>query len=423
MLDAASPALLEAAVAWNHHEWLSLEARAMGGEVRQADGVTWTYAERLGEGMILFPRLTEAVAGTRLDALVQYYRERRPHNLVGCWSLDPPQPLDLGVRLLARGFQPGWQPRWMWLDLPALRADQEAPPGLAVDVVEDARDWDVEGLPYFNRESAAIAYAAARLAPRQGWHFGAWLEGKVVAHGTLCVTSGPLGVAGLYGIGVVPEARGQGVGKAVTLAACRHALSMGCRYVLLNGTGERMYRQMGFERLGFGQTWWLNVPRLEANPPTASQVAVAEAVGRGDLAALSALGAKLSAADLDVTLANEMTLVELAAHERQPASAEWLAARGATIDVLSAWDLGWKDRVPRLLTERPELASRRVGELGATPLHQAAQRNDVELARVLLEAGPDLGLRDTRFHATALDWARHQRAVGVVELLERHRAG
>src|SRR4051812_16956554 len=113
-LEAPAPDQLEAAVAENHREWMHLKARAAGGEVREAEGVTWTYAGTHGEAMVLFPRLTPERAGEQLDDVVEYYRERRPEPLVGCWSLAPPQPPDLEVRLLARGFQPGWQPRWMW---------------------------------------------------------------------------------------------------------------------------------------------------------------------------------------------------------------------------------------------------------------------------------------------------------------------
>src|SRR5688572_21158748 len=104
-LQEATPRRLEEAAAWNHREWMLLKARAAAGEVHEGDGVTWTYAGRDGEANILFPQLTEANAGEQLDAIVQFYCDHPPKSLVGCWSLDPPQPVDLEIRLLARGFQ------------------------------------------------------------------------------------------------------------------------------------------------------------------------------------------------------------------------------------------------------------------------------------------------------------------------------
>jgi GNAT superfamily N-acetyltransferase len=418
-LQAATPALLEAAVAANHREFFVLYARAARGEVHEAAGVTWTDPEPAGEPMVLFPQLDPRSAGEQLDAIVQFYRRRQPNQLVGCWSLEPPQPRDLGVRLLACGFQPGWRPCWMWLDIQKL-AGYAAPEELRIDMLETAPTWGASELPYYHRATAAIEHAMADFEPRRIWHFVAWLAGEPVGHSTLFLTTGSLGVAGIYGVGVVPRARNRGIGKAVTAAACRHAQSLGCRYALLNATGERMYRQLGFERIGYGSTWWLNVDRLNANPPSPARVALAEAVGRGDLSALAALAGRDE--PLDVSLANGMSLLDLAAHAQQPASAEWLIGQGATLELLPAWDLGWRERVVQLLAAHPELANRRSGELGATPLHVAVDRGDRELARALLAARPDLGIKDSRYGATALDWARHLQRAELVKLIERHQA-
>jgi hypothetical protein len=250
----------------------------------------------------------------------------------------------------------------------------------------------------------------------------AWLAGEPVGHSTLFLTYGSLGVAGIYGVGVVPGARNRGIGKAVTAAACRHAQSLGCRHALLNATGERMYRQLGFERIGYGWTWWLNVERLNAHPPSPPRVALAEAIGRGDLDTLATLAQAGCDEPLDAPLANRMTLLELAAHAHQPASAEWLVGQGATLELLPAWDLGWRERAVQLLAAHPELANRRSGEMQITPLHAAVERDDRELARVLLAARPDLTIKDGTYGGTALDWAKHLRRVDLIVLIERHQA-
>jgi GNAT superfamily N-acetyltransferase len=304
-----------------------IKAQAAGGEVHFSDGIAWTYAGADGEAMILFPQLPEASADERLEAVIQFYRARQPTPLVGCWSLLPTQPRDLGVRLLARGFQPGWAPCWMALDLRHMREQPPLPSEVTVALLDAAPAWDVRNLPYYSSAAAPLRQRLMEMRPRQVWYFAAYLRGQPVGHSTLCLTTGALAVAGLYDIGVIPAARNQGIGKAVTRAACLHARSLGCRYALLNATGERMYTQLGFEKLGEGTTWWLDARRLARRPPSPEQVRLAEAAGRGDLAALAARGAE--AADLNAPLTNGMTLLELADETGQPAARAWLLAHGA----------------------------------------------------------------------------------------------
>src|SRR5439155_6942392 len=108
----------------------------------------------------------------------RFYQERLPESLVGCWSLDPPEPADLEIRLLARGFQLGWQPRWLWLDLEKMNAGHPRPAGLTVAPVEEEALWDAPHLPYYRRDTAALKHALIRRQPRGVWQFAAWLDGK-----------------------------------------------------------------------------------------------------------------------------------------------------------------------------------------------------------------------------------------------------
>jgi len=115
-----TPEQLQRAFAANTREWELRHARH-GGEIRRQDGATWCYPPGPGgDGAVLFPRLTVATANRTIDAIVAYYRSKSPLKSVLYWSLLPPRPRDLAARLLARGFQWCWQPRWMWLDLARL---------------------------------------------------------------------------------------------------------------------------------------------------------------------------------------------------------------------------------------------------------------------------------------------------------------
>lgn len=102
--------------------------------------------------------------------------------------------------------------------------------------------------------------------------------------------------------------------------------------------------------------------------------------------------------------------------------ARWLATQGALVDVVSAWDLGWRSEVVALLQDHPELADFRSGFRRTTPLHTAAERNDLALATAVLAARPDLTATDAIFHTTPRDWAKHLGHSGLAQLLRRHEA-
>src|SRR6201995_3533345 len=114
--DDVSPRQLEQAAAFNHTTLFKQEAEALGGYVVTREALSWTSGTPQSPSMVPFPDLDPGQADPQLDALMDFYLQHPPKG-AGCWSLDPASPVDLGVRLLARGFQPGWKPRWMGLDL------------------------------------------------------------------------------------------------------------------------------------------------------------------------------------------------------------------------------------------------------------------------------------------------------------------
>jgi len=402
ILLEATPAQLEQAAALNHTALFGLDSMALGGSLLQRDGLSWTETGNNGESIIPFPALEEDKAGAQLDELIDYYLQH-PSKGAGCWSLDPPQPPDLGVRLLARGFQPGWRPCWMALDLENLSASYPAPKELQVVADNQTSVLNIEGLPY-----ARAVIPAHPADPSSGiQRYIALLNRKVVGHCGVLLTTGAYGVAGIYHVGVVPRARKKGIGKALVRAACLYAKERGYRYAVLNATGRQMYEQLGFSWIGDGWTWWLKRDRLLTNPPTKGQVQLAEAIGRGDLPSLQNPLRAWTNEDLHRPLTNGMTLMQLAVHCRQPASGEWLLAQGCSFDILDAWDLGWKERAARQLLDFPAQANQLYGEWDKTLLHIAAERNDVELATLVLSAHPDRKVRDKVYQSTPRDWALH----------------
>lgn len=93
------------------------------------------------------------------------------------------------------------------------------------------------------------------------------------------------------------------------------------------------------------------------------------------------------------------SLVLRAAVVDRPAGVELLIARGFDVDALGRQDLP---------VEQP----------WETALHHAAGEGKEGLVRLLLRLGADPGVRDRRFGATPLGWARQLRRAGTADLLE-----
>ncbi len=59
------------------------------------------------------------------------------------------------------------------------------------------------------------------------------------------------GIAGLYWVATLPEARGRGLGEACTRLAGNRAFELGARCVVLQASkmGEPIYRRMGYREV------------------------------------------------------------------------------------------------------------------------------------------------------------------------------
>jgi GNAT superfamily N-acetyltransferase len=400
----------------NHISWFTQNALMAGGETTYENGVTGIHSpssnpKESGEIILAFPHQDMASARVAVESALILARQKRVRQ-VSCWSVLPTEPPDLAAMLLALGFGWGWQPHWMSLDLEKASLVQPSlPDGLEI-ALDDQSDWDVTDLPYYDRTDAQRLQAHAAQTPRRTYHFAARLNGRVVGHSLLHID--PLRVAGLYNVSVVPSARNQGIGRAISLAACEYARTLGCRYVLLNAA-THIYTKLGFVSLGYGQTWWMFSSVLNAPPPPASTIDFTLAIGRGDIASLA------KTCDLDAPLPCKMTPLEVAAKLRQPEVAQWLLDAGASPEIIPLYDMGWQSRLPDILKKHPALANHRFGEWGMTSVHEAVYRNDIRLLKLLLTATPNLEIKDTQFQSTPLGWAKHFGYSEMVALLESHK--
>ncbi|WP_295121157.1 GNAT family N-acetyltransferase [uncultured Chitinophaga sp.] len=397
---------LEQLIADNHAELYALHAITAGGYAHNKNGLRWTNAGSTHNGNILFP---ETPTSELLNEIMDDYAVHPPGG-IGCWSLLP-APANLEALLLARGFQTGWQPCWMVLELPLLHNNFKTPEGLIITNDNTTPTTHLRELPYAG-EDTAISRELMTAYPERAQRFLAWMDGEIVAQSAVFFSE----VAGIYNVGVLPGLRGKGIGKAVTVAACEYARQSGYQYATLNATppGQHIYTQMGFKKLGSGITWWM--PKYREVPER--QTAIAEAVGLGQIDVLETLAPE----ELQQQISNGMTLLQLATQCKQRKVIEWLIAHEATLKPLDAWDLGLKDRATAMLAADPDAVNILYMEYHGTLLHIAALRNDIDLARLALRYHPDLTIADSQHCSTPEGWAMFFRRKEILDLLKSHAA-
>ena len=153
----------------------------------------------------------------------------------------------------------------MAADLMAIPEDLPPVPGLSIRHVEDLpalRQWvHVNrvsfGIPAYAEERLFDLFADVAFEPPMQCYL-ALLNGQPVGTSQLFLSAG---VAGIYNVTVLPEARGRGVGAAVTLAALREARQRGYRISILQSSrlGYPVYRRLGFQDYGKLHTYeWDN---------------------------------------------------------------------------------------------------------------------------------------------------------------------
>jgi ankyrin repeat protein len=131
------------------------------------------------------------------------------------------------------------------------------------------------------------------------------------------------------------------------------------------------------------------------------------------LAPVEAVVAAVLASDraaIDRLVAEHPGVVDQARRVR-PGLVAWATAVGRSDAVRLAVELGW-DVDARGCSDAPIEMARE------TALHVAAAKGDPGLTRLLLSLGADPNVRDARFDATPLGWARHFENETLVEVLE-----
>ncbi len=253
--EDVSPAGMAAALEVNVLDRIERLGRAPVAECHD-DGDLLRYATGLPLPLlngVLRARLAEGETGRRVAETLAWFRER---GLPMTWFVGPSsRPAELGQHLAAHGLACGGPPG-MAVDLRALEEQLPMPQGLAIVPVEDEatlRRWIRVVVASFRLPAATEGPLAALYGSLGlGWPARLYLgllNGEPVATSKLLLSSG---VAGIYWVGTLPEARGRGIGTAMTLAPLRGARELGYRIGILEAfpLGINVYRRIGFRECG-----------------------------------------------------------------------------------------------------------------------------------------------------------------------------
>jgi len=245
---------LARAIEANGAEFLLALGRAGGGEERDEPYIQWVIG---GSPIDYHNAIVRAELTTeQADATIATSIERlHAYGVPGTWHVGPfMRPADLGARLVAHGFTYAGDDIGMAAELSALPTEVNSPPTFVVERVRNQADLTVWthtlalGFGEGQREAAWVGemYRRIGLGDDVPWrHYLGRLAGVAVATASLFLGAG---VAGIYFVFTVEEARRQGIGGAITCAALRDAHALGYRTGVLGASelGYSVYQRLGF---------------------------------------------------------------------------------------------------------------------------------------------------------------------------------
>jgi GNAT superfamily N-acetyltransferase len=225
----------------NAAELLMAMGAAGGGEQRSDAAARWT----IGGSPIDYHNAV--VAASEVGVVAESLALLKKHGVPGNWHVGPsmriPRAALTGAGFVAAGSEPG-----MAVRIPELVAPPVVP-GLSLARVEDDAAlavWEAtlgRGFGEGEKEARWVASVYRKLGYGDPWrHYVGWLDGDSVATATVFLGAG---VAGVYFVMTVPEARRRGIGAAITYGALR---DVSAEYAVLGSSpaGRSVYERLGF---------------------------------------------------------------------------------------------------------------------------------------------------------------------------------
>jgi GNAT superfamily N-acetyltransferase len=196
------------------------------------------------------------LAVNQVDETIQaVIADARPRKVPLLWWLSPStRPADLGKHLERHGFKLDEESPGMAVHLAEIEESQSMPEGLSIHLAQDDASW----LEWSGAMAAGFEIPASADFVVETWHdllrkadhdtvqaFTGRLKGKPVATSLLFLAGG---VAGIYSVGTIPDARGKGIGRTMAQHALYQARSLGYDIGVLQASemGFNVYRSLGF---------------------------------------------------------------------------------------------------------------------------------------------------------------------------------
>ena len=253
--ELAVPVLIEA-IEQNFTEEMAWFGRALPqAELHKTPELLTLYTDASGPNGVLYTRFVredERYVLHKIHEVMDYFSAC---GVSFGWSVGPStRPSRLAAMLESRGFVYSASTKGMAIDLLAMRADIPRNTELVITEIQDLehlrllRDMEMRGFDATEKMAQRYydVYAGAGFGNGLPMHhFIGWLRCAPVAIASLLYHAG---VAGIYGVATIPEARRQGVGAAMTLHVLHVARSTGYRVAILSPTtmSEAIYRRIGF---------------------------------------------------------------------------------------------------------------------------------------------------------------------------------
>jgi ribosomal protein S18 acetylase RimI-like enzyme len=252
ILQNPSTASLEAAIEVNILSVLEQIKKWPQATVHNLPEVKWIISDVPSPMIngVMGARLESDQADETIETILAEVKKR---NVPIMWWTGPTtKPADLEERLEKHGFVNAGQAPGMAVDLEKIKEDLPTPTGLTVQLVEDQqslKQWcQVLGagfeMPDFVTEAyyEAMSHADSEKMPL----YLGMMDNQPAAISQLMYGAG---VAGIYCVVTLPEARRQGIGAYMTLLPLLEAKGKGYKIGVLHATdmGVSVYRSLGFE--------------------------------------------------------------------------------------------------------------------------------------------------------------------------------